>query len=305
LLAVLCTTLSASVVVLNKYILTRTSFRYVYFLSFFHSTLASILSWTLFLAIPRLDRNSDLKHEKNLFWHVCFISGMFSASLIASNAALARLDVSTVQLLKAMNPAILYFLGVVAHVERPSGLVCFSLCAVCGGVVFAVQDIFAKLHPTGVVLQIMSLLCDGARAIYLQATLQASKPGLDSLNLLYRVAPTSALMLWVAGSIVEFPSMRPPCLEDRFAIVLVISGAILAFALNLCSYAFIKRTSALTLSVSSIFKDIMLIVLSASFWHSKVGWRQVAGYAIAAVATVFYNRFRIIRHQKYCSRPSA
>lgn len=71
-------------------------------------------------------------------------------------------------------------------------------------------------QPVVVYLQVLALVADGVRVLYLQATMQARTDTLDPINMLDRVAPIASALLLTAGSIAEFPSMhlktsRRPC----------------------------------------------------------------------------------------------
>lgn len=291
--------LSASLVILNKYILSATNFRFVISLAFSHMLVATVLCRIVFAFRPKW-KNEILpgNQSADLQLRVCVIAALFATSLTASNAALARLDVSSVQMIKALNPAIIYAIGVIRTIERPSWRLVGSLSVICGGILYSVQGVLA-FQPIGFLLQIVSILADGARYVCLQVTLQSCSNGLDPINVLHMVAPIASVVLWAVGSFWEFPKMHLVPSELCETLPLVLASSILAFALNICSYVYIKATSALTMSVSGILKDVMMIEISVAYFGSNVSSNQCAGYLVAISGTLAYISFRNARAEKY------
>jgi uncharacterized membrane protein len=290
--------MSAAITLMNKYILSHTSFRYIFALALAHMFSASVMCRGLFIIRPGLKHGSSSAEESpHLFLRFCVIAGLFAASLTSANAALARLDVSSVQMIKAVHPAIVYLLGMSCSVERPSWSICLCIAVICGGVLVAVQSAI-MLEPIGVCLQLLALVADGVRFLYLQATMQDCKNAINPINVLDKMAPIASVFLWTAGSIVEFPSMRLGPSEIYVIGPLVLVSSIFAFGLNLSSYAYIKATSALTMSVSGIFRDAMLICISVAFYDSAVTGNQCAGYATAIVGTFAYLKCRENQRQQ-------
>jgi len=253
---------------------------------------ASVMCRGLFIINPGLKQGTlSSEDSPRLFLRFCVIAGLFAASLSSANAALARLEVASVQIIKAIHPAIVYLVGMSCGVERPSWSISLWIAVICGGVMVAVQGALV-LEPVGVCLQVVALVADGVRFLYLQATMQACTDALDPVNVLDRVAPIASVFLWAAGSVVEFPSMHLELSEIYVIACLVLCSCILAFGLNLSSYAYIKATSALTVSVSGILRDMMLIGMSVAFYGSSVTVNQCAGYATAIAGTFAYLKCR-------------
>lgn len=284
--------LSGSVVILNKYILSSTPFRFIITLAFLHMIIATALCRITFFVSPNLKHDIPLDDQSaKLFTRICTIAGLFATSLVASNAALSRLDIANVQMIKALNPAVIYVLGLLSKIEHPSCSVLASVCIICGGVIFAIQGVL-KFQLAGFALQVIAILADGTRNLYLQFTLQSCTSGLDPINVLNMIAPLSAVFLWAAGSIWELQEMRLMLDELVACLPMVAASSLLAFLLNVCSYSYIKATSALTMSVSGVVKDMLMIGVSVAFLGSDVNWRQCVGYMIAIGATSAYTSFR-------------
>lgn len=235
--------------------------------------------------------NFSAEESPRLFLRFCVIAGLFAASLTSANASLSRLDVASVQMIKAIHPAIMYVLGMSCGVKRPSWSISLWIAIICGGVLIAVEGAI-KSEPVGVCLQVLALVADAVRFLFLQATMQNCDEAISPINVLDRVAPIASAMLWIAGSIMEFPSMRMSVLELQAIMPVIIGSSLLAFGLNLSSYAYIQATSALTMSVSGIFRDVVLIAISVACYGSAVTGNQCAGYTIAVVGTFAYLKCR-------------
>lgn len=284
--------MSASITLMNKYILSRTTFRYIYALALAHMLSASVMCRGLFLLRPSFKHDKFPSEEPpHLFMRFCVIAGLFATSLTSANAALARLDVASVQMIKAIHPAIIYLLGISCGVEQLSLSICLCIAIICGGVMVAVQGALI-FQPVGVFMQVLALVADGVRFIYLQATMQACSSGLDPINVLDKMAPIASVFLWTAGSIVEFPGMQLEFSELYTIVPLVMASSLLAFGLNLSSYAYIQATSALTMGVSGIFRDVVLIGMSVAYFGSVVSGKQCVGYFVAIAGTVAYMKCR-------------
>jgi drug/metabolite transporter (DMT)-like permease len=285
--------LSASVVVTNKYILSRTHFKYAVGLAFVHMLAATGMCRLLFLCYPAAKSSMDdrLHFDEHMQGRFCVIAGLFSLSLVSSNAALQKLDIATVQMVKAINPACIYAVGVFWKLEKASNRLVACLAVICGGLALAVCTV-PNFHAVGICLQLLAILADTSRYVYLQATLQSRGVAIDSINLLSVVAPITGVFLWSGGAIYEFPDIRIG-LESFLSIIpIVIASSLLAFALNVSSYAYIQATSALTMSVSGIFKDVAMVVFSVAFLGNSLGSTQWIGYAIAVCGTLIYVKMR-------------
>ena len=73
-----------------------------------------------------------------------------------------------------------------------------------------------------------------------------------------------------------------------------VAGASLctSFALNIATMALIKHTSALTLNVAGVGKDLLLIGYSVVLSGARVSAAQYCGYAVALVGVTAYSRHK-------------
>ena len=72
----------------------------------------------------------------------------------------------------------------------------------------------------------------------------------------------------------------------------------MAFLLNVSVMGLIKHTSALTLNVSGVAKDLLLIVWSVTVNDAVVAPVQCAGYALAVVGVAGYSDYKQRQQQR-------
>lgn len=277
-------TLSACTVVLNKYILSNTTGTFIFTLALCHMLTCTLMCRLTFAFAPHM--NSVSKPEPTLTGRLTAIGFLFVLSLVASNAALLRLDVATVQMIKSLNPAAMYVSGLMAGLERLALPLCGSLAVMCSGVMFAVQGVIL-FQPLGCVFQLLSMISDCARYILLQSILQSAQ-GINSLDLLYMVAPIAGVFLTFACAFFEFGQFESHVEVLRENLFLLLASSIIAYALNLCSYSYINATSALTMSVTGIVKDVALISISCRVLGASCSLHQIAGFGVAICGTIVY-----------------
>ena len=69
----------------------------------------------------------------------------------------------------------------------------------------------------------------------------------------------------------------------------MLANAMCAFALNAVIYLLIGRTSALTLNVAGVVKDMFLIGISSVIFEAPVSSTQLVGSLVAFGGVCYYN----------------
>lgn len=279
--------LSASLVLVNKYILTVNRFTHVCTLSLCHMTVASALSATCLRSAPDL-----MKSTIRATMHAKFfmIGLLFALSLVCATQALTVMDVSSIQMLKTINPAVIYMMGLSIGIEEFSAAVTGSILVVCAGVAMTVYGA-NNFTAYGIALQLVSVFLDSARWACLQQIMQDEQVRLTPLRTLSFIAPNAAIILLAAASYLEMSEL----LRDSNGLThmyWVIGSSILAFMLNLCSFEFIRATSALTMSVTGVIKDVLLMLASGFMFDTHVSVTQARGYMTAVVGLCIYNHLK-------------
>lgn len=145
---------------------------------------------------------------------------------------------------------------------------------------------------------------EAVRLVMTQVLLSGDQK-MDPLVSLYYYAPVCAIMNFVLVYFTEMPTFN---MDDfvRVGPTILIINASVAFLLNLASLflvsvfypqsrrlftncAQIGKTSSLVLTLTGIFKSILLVVAGVLVWGSPIGSLQLFGYSLATVGLFFYS----------------
>jgi drug/metabolite transporter (DMT)-like permease len=274
-------TLSVSLVMLNKYILSASRFPYPITLAFSHMLAATIAT----AGVPK---------SYALWGKFALVAGFFACSLTCALAALIYLPVSTVQMLKLAGPVTSFATGLLLGIEHFSWLYALKISVISIGVGVATYG-DASFHWQGVTLQMLSILFDAIRCSRLQQLLHYSTVKLSPVGTLAHIAPCTVLVLSAPMAVLEFPSIKSNMLQPTSCGVAIAVSSVLAILLNLVIFEFISVTSALTANVSAILKDFVIIWLAASASHVQLTYMQLGGYALALAGLAWY------QHEKMSS----
>lgn len=287
--------LSASLVLVNKYILTVNKFTYVYTLSLSHMIIAAALSDICLISIPQFRATRVKKPTLHGRIHAKFfvIGIVFALSLVCATQALTVMDIPSSQMLKTINPAAIYMMGIVIGIEECSIAVTCSIIVVCAGVAMTVYGA-AHFITHGIILQLFSVLLDSARWAFLQEMMQDDELRLNSVETLSHIAPSAAVVLFAFASYFELNDLSRDA-DTWHQMMWVMCSSVLAFMLNVCSFALVRATSALNMSVTGVIKDVLLITISAYVFDTHVSVFQAVGYMTAVLGICTYNHYKLRR----------
>jgi hypothetical protein len=129
------------------------------------------------------------------------------------------------------------------------------MCASAGEMVFVL---------IGVVYQCTSLLSEATRLTLVQLLLQARGIKLNPISTMYFVSPVCFVFLVIPMALLELQEVLAHPWKVGPANLL--ASAAMAFALNCSIYLLIGRSSALTMNIAGVIKDVMLIYLSMALY---------------------------------------
>ena len=184
--------LSCSMILMNKALLSTWKFSFPLFLTCWHQLLASFITHTMYrlpCTTSFLPSVAETRVTRTLlFSKIAPISILFALSLACGNLAYVHLSVSFIQMLKSFSPvavlAVSYFLGI----ERPCIVQVILLSALSFGVALtALGEIRFSLE--GFFYQVCGLFAEAGRLVLADKLLRDLK--LDSLSTIYFVAPLS------------------------------------------------------------------------------------------------------------------
>ena len=281
--------LSAGVILYNKYILTGFGFPFPVTLTMFHMAFCSALAFVLvrvLKVVKGVNMSRDVYIQK-----IVPIGFLFAIVLWMGNSAYVYLSVAFIQMVKALMPAVVYLVGIAFRVEQFKTKTMANMLTIAGGVAIAS---FGEINFNGFGFSLLmaSLVSEAIRVVSIQLLLTSADIKLNSVTTLYYVSPVCFAFLTVPFVFLELPRLLSA--EDiNVNPAVLLSNATLAFALNISIYLLIGKTSALTMNVAGVIKDWILIFISSMLFDAPISAVQLLGYFLAFLAVCHYNYAKI------------
>jgi drug/metabolite transporter (DMT)-like permease len=192
-------------------------------------------------------------------------------------------------MLKAFTPVSVLIFSVVAGLEKASIVEVNIVLIISVGVALtSIGEL--NFNMTGFVFQVLAVMFESSRLV--MTGLFLKKLGLDSLSTLYYIAPICGAAIGCACFAFEFSSLPADKLTSLYFWFILILNGLVAFTLNIASVMLIKHTSALTLTLAGVVKDILLVLLSMLIFKSPVSALQYLGYAVSLLALNLHKEFK-------------
>lgn len=275
-------------VVLNKYLFQIMEFKFPLTLTALHmliSTFGSFAALKIFRVVPLISVPKD-----RVFKTIIPLGIVFCVNIILGNISLRWIPVSFMQTVKSSVPAFTVVLQTFLLGQYSSKLTYMSLIPVVGGVALA-SFTEVNFQMIGFLAALVSSLTTATQSV-VSAMLLGGTLKLDSLNLLYYMAPVSFIFILPFALYAEYT----PVMEYDVAahggnevyFYLFISGLV-AYLLNICVFFAIKSTSALTMTVFGNLKVVAVIGISVMIFKNEVTWWNGLGCFVATVGIIWYN----------------
>lgn len=283
--------LSTALILLNKHILSRAGFNFPVTLVLIHMSFCSLcaLIWKLcgWITVPYLGG------PRVYIARFVPVGLFFAASLSLGNAAYLFISVAFVQMLKASTPVATLLVSLCLGLERPSCRLGFYVMLVSSGIIALCV---AQVNPSvpGVLLQLGSISCEAVKLCLVNILLTSRGLKLSPVASLYFIAPVCAaalLPVWVLFEAARLAARG----TGAFAAVgggIFAVNLCLAYVLNIATMALIQNTSALTLNVAGVIKDLLLIGYSVTVSGAIVSTTQYGGYFVAFVGVAAYSSYK-------------
>mgnify|MGYP000032552317 FL=1 len=139
-------------------------------------------------------------------------------------------------------------------------------------------------HLTGFIYQVLAIAFESTRLVMVQVLLQGLK--MDPIVSLYYFSPVCAALNMVLLPFME--GFAPFRALGQLGPFVLLSNAGVAFGLNVASVFLIGAASSLTLTLSGVLKDILLILGTMVLLGSTVTPLQFVGYGIALGGLVLF-----------------
>lgn len=290
-LAAVYMTASAGMITFNKWLMREDRFPYSLCLGFLHMACCSSCCLTLLLVRPTLfpaltAPQSTLKVDRRLvLFGALPIAVFFAASICLSNSAYMFCSVALLQMLKEANVVIIYSLSLLAALERFS----WQNLGILGGIVAATTlTVTGELHfvPVGLVIQLAAMLFECTRIVLQALLLSPNGHKLDPLSYCCLVTPVCLCVIGVSLVALSHltPGVRslqiPPAHVFGEFWAHLLANSLLAFALNVITAMFLKYSSAMTVMLTGILKDVTIVLAGCVFLHESITSQQAAGFVL-------------------------
>ncbi|KAK5999928.1 hypothetical protein QM012_005016 [Aureobasidium pullulans] len=278
--------MSSLVILFNKWMLDKAKFRYPIFLTSWHMFSSALVTQIMARYTGYLDSRHKVPMTKRTYMRAIVPIGLlFSLSLVCGNVTYLYLSVSFVQMLKAAGPIAVLLATWMFRLAEPSLAAFGNICIITVGVVISSLG-EVHFNVLGVTYQFFGIVFEATRLVMIQRLLSAEFK-MDPLVSLYYFAPVCAVTNGILALIFEVPHMAWADFEHVGLLMLLLNAAA-AFLLNFASLLLIGKTSSLVLTLSGVFKNIMIVFASMLFYGDKVTSIQFAGFSIALGGLAYY-----------------
>ncbi|KAL7423481.1 hypothetical protein Q5752_001061 [Cryptotrichosporon argae] len=275
---------SISVILYNKYVFSTLNFPFPVFLTTFHLLFSAGATRVLQRTTTLVDGAKDIDMSRDRWVRsILPIGALFSGSLILSNYAYLSLSVSFIQMLKAFNPVAILLISFAFRIQEPNGRLSVIVLLISVGCALAA---YGEVHFElfGFICQCAALAFEASRLVMIQLLLHGLK--MDPIVSLHYYAPVCAV---INALIIPFTEgLEPFYALHRVGLLVLITNAGIAFALNVAAVFLISAGSGLILTLAGVAKDILLITGSVIAFGSKIMPLQVFGYSISLAGLVLF-----------------
>lgn len=225
------------------------------------------------------------------------LAACFALSVGMGNLSLKYIFPSFNQMLGASSPLITVVMMVLVTNTRYNAWAWGSMPIICGGIVLcAAKEV--NFHMWGAIFCFGATVMRGAKSIIQGKLLSAPGEKLDSVALLYYMAPWSAALLFVMALFTE--GLEPVLLLCgggggvsttgifRVLVLLVISG-LNACLLNISNFLVTFHTNAVTLQVLGNVKTVLSIGVSVCIFRNPLSMSQAVGCMVCLGGVWIYN----------------
>ena len=142
----------------------------------------------------------------------------------------------------------------------------------------------------GFALQLAAIACDAFRLVLSQVLLHSNgDKKMSSVDMMYEVTPVSFVFLSLLFVVLELKHML--LLGINLPVSVLTFNCVLVFALNLTAYKVVEKTSALTINLVAVLKDVGILAVAPLLFQTSISLYQLFGYFTALTGVVIYNAY--------------
>jgi len=295
-LVLLWSALGITLILFNKFIFLPTGygfdFPFTVFLMWWHALAGTISMNILRLARPSLmpavtEGSMNLRSYVINVFPIAFLQ---AAALAFGNTAYLHISVAYIQMVKNTTSAFVFIFSILLGLEICTPSNTFAVVMVVTGLLMTtVGELdFAFL---GFMFQMAGTIADSLRLSLTKVILSSNHAvKLDPMSALYFFSPTVLLILSIPMYFVDFQRLTlAKVYEMKFVLL---TNALLAFALNTTSMFFMKRCGATTYALTGVLKDVALIILCCAMFSHPISFLQLVGFVVSLFGFQLYNTLK-------------
>lgn len=280
---------SGLLILLNDAVLNKYDFPYPIAVSATGPLMSWIIAALLILTNSvKLERTLTLRE-----WLLTvFPIGFFTAiTYAAGNQLYLYLSVSFIQMMKSLSPCVVFFMLVIARLDKPTKakVIAVSMMTVGMAVACATEETFTVI---GLALMIVGEGAEAMRMVLFQNFLD--NRGFGLLEGLFYTCPANLFFLAIGVAIFE---EREIALRGDLAIVRAnpwpfIAVSLLGFLVLVTTLGVIKTCGSLTFKAAGQLRNIAIILIGVVFMGEKTTLLQLSGYAMNVCGFAYYQKHK-------------
>eukprot|EP01120_Amphizonella_sp_Union-15-10_P016947 TRINITY_DN923_c0_g1_i1.p1 TRINITY_DN923_c0_g1~~TRINITY_DN923_c0_g1_i1.p1 ORF type:complete len:354 (-),score=24.18 TRINITY_DN923_c0_g1_i1:36-1097(-) len=238
----------------------------------------------------------------NYFLRFIVPSGLFLCStIVLNNIGLDFIDVASTQIIKSLTPMFTAFFSIFFLNQREP-LIVYPIFFICSlGVALSTEQTGTNVSSLGVVLVTASALCLSMATTLQQLILTriSDAKRLHPMSLVFYTTPVEMCLLMPLFLIFELPNYaerNQTTQSPRFLVFLIFLDATCVFLLRWVQNITIKSTSALTVTVISQVKFVIVIAISSVFFGYSLTLKKFIGLCLLVIGTSSYGILRLRRN---------
>jgi solute carrier family 35 protein E3 len=218
------------------------------------------------------------------------LSIAFCGFIVFNNLSLQYNTIGIYQVTKVLTTPVIVIINIVFYSKWLSVSETIALILVCVGVVVATEANL-DLNFAGVVTGLLGVMSSSIYQIWVESKQHAFK--CSPAQLLYYQAPISFLLLLPVIALTEPVGEILAFKFSLESVSAILGSALLAFLVNLSTYAVIGATSPLTYNMIGHSKLVIIILSSYLFFGERQSIIGMAGVASAVFGIIAYAQIRM------------
>lgn len=278
---------NGTTVLFNKYIFKTMMFKNPLTLTLIHMLTQSVLSH---LTIDYFRSVEKVRVDPyDYYSKLLVIAAVFCLNICLGNVSLRFVAVSFMQTIKSFTPVATALLQYVVFRSRLRPAALLALVPITGGVALAsVTEL--EFHLGGFIAALTACFLTGLKFV-LSSQMLAGRYKLDSINLLYYMAPPSVAFLLPVCLLLEREGVTlwvTDASRTNLDFMLLLFSGVISYILNVTLFIVLKATSSVTVTVAGNVKTVLVIGVSILIFKNAVTFANVAGCLIAISGCCWY-----------------